>query len=264
MKKIIFTIIFSISSIFVFSQTTKTRDFFSTPYDYFVETIEFTVLDINFDNNLVAFKHVFNLQPAYDYENEKMQQACDCKYAGMQEYPHAGVVLGVYDLSKQEYLKIFTIYKATFDENECYDYQLSNKKLDSAKKFFNNHDLDISKHPKPVFIIPKDTTTPVFGADKFSFVFNDINFTYTNKNTYDDNDYAVDTSKLYANDNLIYTIVQQDDFSMSSFGKISYLIVYQQDNEFILLNVFHYTNKDALSASTEFYHFSPVFDLDSI
>ncbi len=264
MKKVIFAIIFSICLTFVYSQTTKSRDFFSAPYGYFIETIEFTVLDINFDSNLVAFKHVFNLSPSFDVETEKMQEACDCKYAGMEEYPYAGVVLGVYDLSKQEYLKTFTIYNATFDEKECFDYQLSNKKLDSAKLFFKNHNLDISNLPKPSFVIPENQATPAYGADELYFSFNNIVFIYTNRNTYDDDDFAVDISKLYVNDKLIYTIFQQDNFRMSSFGKVYYVNIYQKGNKFILLNLFYHINRDALSAHSEFYHFSPVFNLDSL
>lgn len=252
MKKIIliFAILFCMLS--VFSQTSIDRKFNSTPYSNAIETINFTVLDINFDNNLVAFKHVFDPITIYDSDGEIYEQAYNCGYTGMEKNPLAGVVLGVYDLSTQEYLKTFTIYNVAFDESECYDYDLSSKKLDSAKQFFAEHNLDITQKPKPTKLVVEDN----------AFVFNKIKFHYTNERfTNDEYTEMTTICKLFANDKLLYTINQQDFYYMASGGRIDYKKVYQKNGKFVFLNLFYHTNAMAGDTDHKTYHFSPVYKL---
>lgn len=260
MKKQIFTIVLMLMTYSAFSQTEKTRNYQSTPYPNTIITDEFTVLDINFDNNLVAFKHVFQLRTNYDENGEIYQKPYNCNYKGMNQMPFSGVVLGVYDLAKQEYLKTFTIYNASYKKSDCYSYEKSKNNLNEAKIFFKKNNLDISKKPKPEDLI-------IMNLPENSFILKGIYFKCTNEHVVSDDGADMTTvSKLYTyenegNEKLIYTINQQDNFYMGSGGKINYISAYVKDNKFILLNKFYHTSGMAGETDRETYHFSPVFDI---
>ncbi|MBN2893611.1 MAG: hypothetical protein JXL97_17195 [Bacteroidales bacterium] len=243
-----------------YAQDSKTREFNSVPYQNTIQTIKFTVLDINFDNNLVAFKHVFNLLEVYDEQGDIYMQPCDCKYTGMQENPYAGVVLGVYDLSKQEYLKTFTIYNSSYTESDCFDYETSTANLEEAKKFFAENNLDISKKPEPIPFL--DDFIDIDG----------VTFTFTNENTINDDYTAMSTNSVLfafvrANPDLkmpVYSIFQQDYYYMASSGEINYISAYKKGNKVVFLNKFHHINHMAGSCDSETYHFTPIFGISEL
>jgi hypothetical protein len=260
MKKLIFLFVYIISPILSFSQIVKYREYISVPYQYEIKTIVFKVLDINYKNNLVAFKHIFKLLTFYDEEGNAYQKPYNCKYAGMQKYPEAGVILGVYDLSKQEYLKTFVIYNAASQQSECSKIELSKIMLDSAKQFFKEKGLDISRKPSAIYF--KD-----LGNQQIL----DYEHLYFEAESYrdDESNDMLTLSILKATDdrngnsNAIYVINQQDHFEMASSSQIKYIAAYKKGNKIIFLNLFHHiTGMD--QTEVVIYHFSPVFDLTNI
>ena len=232
-----------------FGQVTKTRPFKDVPYPNYTSTIEFTVLDINFDKQLVAFKHVFKLHNIYNEIGEIYKLPCNCHYKDMKD-TLAGVVLGVYNLANQKYLKTFTIYQVAYDKSDCCDYRTSKQKLDSAKLFFQQNNLDITKKPKPL----------PFVAGQFEI--DGVKFTYTNQKG--DLDSMFTISKLFATkikQKEIYRVYQEDQYYMASGGKTKYLAAYKQENKIVFLSVFDYISNMAGGANRDTYQFSPIFNL---
>ena len=252
-KLLSFLLLFSVS---VFAQLSKDREFVDVPYSVSIETIEFTVLDINFDNNLVAFKHVFKLLTQYDEMGKVYQKPCDCNYTGMQDNPTAGVVLGVYDLSKQEYLKTFTIYNSTFKNTECFDFETSSTNLDLAKQYFKKHNLDITKKPES-----QNFSDEIIKIDG-------ITFSYTNERTMNDDMSDMNTvSRFFATQKhkeLIYIVNQEDLYYMASGGTTSYLSAFKQNDKVVFLSIFEHISAMAGSPNTETYQFSPVFEISKL
>ena len=256
MKKLFLSTTFILISLLIYSQDIVYRNFCEVSYPFEIKTVEFTVLDINYEKNLVAFKHVFEIEPTpvSDMDLDSILQPCNCHYKGMEKNPYAGVILGVYDLSTQKYFKTFTIYKATYFDSLCYDYELSKKKLDSAKLFFEQNDLDISQNPTPIPFSEKGTTECRLRIGKNIFI-------STSERVPNDKYYvnAVE-SKLFANGKLIHEVKQQDDFSMMSGGDVFYISAFVKDNKIIFLNKFHHNTRNG-GNDIETYNFTPIFDL---
>ncbi len=266
MKKYLLIIPLIIIGLKVFSQEKKLREFYSTPNEYGIQTDEFTVLDINFENNLLAFKQVYRRRPWWnDMFGDSISEPCNCHYDGMDSVPYSGVILGVYNLSTQDYLKAFKIYNSTYDLEDCTQIKLSMLMLDSAKQYFLENKLDITQNPKPINLRVKVKN------DKMNkFKFNNILFAYNSVKDYDSDlidmvtmselfTYSRKTSKNYK---LIYTIYQEDYYFMASGGKIEYLSVFEKDEKFVFLNAFYFENHQAGGTTGhETYHFSPVFKL---
>ena len=229
------------------------RGFKDVPYDNKINTVDFIVLDINLDNNLVAFKHVYNLRTTHDEMGDVHEQGCNCNYTGMSDNSEAGVVLGVYDLSTQEYLETFIIYKAAYNLSDCYDYETSISQLNLAKQYFTEHNLDISK--KPQFLS--------FSDDKLEL--DGISFSYTNERTMnDDMSEMITISNLIATgeqDKSIYTVYQDDIYYMASGGVTSYISAYRQDDKIVFLSLFEHMSAMAGEPGRETYQFSPVFEI---
>ncbi len=258
MKNLFLTFLFIIPVISGFSQKTKIRPYHSAPYPDNIETISFTVLDINYDSNLVAFKHVYVLRTVYDEIGELYEQPCNCHYIGMQENPLAGVILGVYDLSKQEYLKTFTIYKSVYYDSLCMSYEESKKALDSAKAFFKNHNLDISQKPQPVLF-------KKLNRSEYELDIAGRHFHSTSERGEDSENFTYEIiSKLYYYNQPIYTIIQEDDFVMASGGVVQYIAAYKKGNKIVFLNKFYHENHMAGETDRETYHFTPVFNISKL
>ncbi len=235
-----------------FGQIIKNRPFKDVPYANTITTHKFIVLDINFDKQLVAFKHVFELNTTYDELGEIYEKPCNCHYTGMKD-TLAGVILGVYDLKNQQYLKTFTIYKSTYNKSECYDHKTSKQKLDAAKLFFKQNGLDITKKPKPLPFVSK------------KLEIDGITFTYTNQ--IENTDSMLTVSKLFATNNKqteIYRVNQHDSYIMASGGNTEYLAAYKQGNKIVLLSVFKYVSHMAGETDQETFQFTPVFNLSTI
>ena len=234
-----------------FSSAQKHRAYGSCPYETSVKTIEFIVLDINYEEKLVAFKHIYELQTVFEQgpDTEIEKKPIDCQYAGMEKYPKAGVILGVYDLGNEEYLKTFTIYKSCFDQNECYDHDWSEKNLNSAKQLFNGYGLDIGKKPKPIMFTKES-------GNKFQISVNGINFNASYKNDYDN---QLTISYLYAENNLLYQVEYDDNFVMASNGEVIYTAAYTNGDKIVFLNKFFHNNNLEGYSSYEYFHFTPIF-----
>ncbi len=262
MKKLLLLFALLLCVFSVFSQVKKIREFSSVPYEDEIETDEFTVLDINFDNNLVAFKHVFKLRTFYNSGGNKIvDEACDCKYAGMENTPLSGVVLGVYDLSKQDYVKTFTIYRAVYEKEKCTGSKLSQIMLDSAKNYFLENKLDITKKPKAINLVAEYDTV-------HAFYFKGILFKFDNVREYDTKFYYTTTSELFTykkdvsnSEKLIYTIWQGDQYNVGSGGWVEYFYAFEKNGKFVFLNRFYHQCGDQGIPDSEMYHFSPVFKL---
>ncbi|MCF6364738.1 MAG: hypothetical protein L3J35_00900 [Bacteroidales bacterium] len=252
MKKSFYTLIFLAISLSSVGQKHIGYDFFSCKSN--VKTIKFKVLDINFDKKLVAFKHIYELQTElfYDTEGEVINVPVDCKYAGMETYPKAGVVLGIYDLEKGTYLKTFTIYESCYELKNCYNHELSEQQLDSAKQMFKNYDLDITKKPKAILF--KKKTKDISEID-----INDINFSSSYKNDYDN---QITISYLYANEEILFYTEYEDNFAMASSGRVFYRAAYKENGKIIFLNKYFHDNNMEGSRSFEFHDFSPVFNIN--
>ncbi|MBN2893982.1 MAG: hypothetical protein JXL97_19085 [Bacteroidales bacterium] len=255
MKKLIITTTILILGGTILAQ--KMRDFGSCPYEIEIRTLNFIVLDINYEKNVVAFKHVFEMQTQYIYtsdEDEAERHPVNCNYAGMEEYPYAGVVLGIYDLSSGEYLKTFTTYKSCYSTEQCFDYETSAKNLDSAKQLFAKYNLNIENKPKPIdFTHTSD--------DEFKVSISGIDFFSKYENNYNE---GHTKSYLYANDKLLYWIEQQDFFIMASRGEIRYISAYSNGKKIVFLNKLFHENHLEGPPSYEFYHFTPVFDIETL
>lgn len=241
---------------FLNSYSQKERGFNSCPYDIEITTIDFIVLDINFEKNLVAFKHIYKKQTIiYQDDGEIVTlYPIDCNYTGMEENPTAGVILGIYDLENGEYLKTFTIYKSCFEKENCIKYETSAKNLDSAKQLFIDHDLNIFNKPKPTDFNDNQ-------KDGYNISIAGIDFFSNYKNNYNE---GHTMSYLYANDNLIYSIEQKDFFVMASHGEIKYTSAYTNGQKIVFLNKFFHENHIEGPRSMEFFHFTPVFDIQKL
>jgi len=251
MKKIIVLIILLSFSFITFSQKHRTLN--SCPYDTEIKTLKFEVLDINYEQGLVAFKHIYEMQTIFYIDfGEEYQRPIECGYVGMSKYPYAGVILGIYDLNTGEYLKTYTIYKSCFEKDSCMDYALSSKNLKLAKQLFLDYGLNIENKPQGIKF-EKET------SKNNKLEIKGITFTSYYEN---DNDNEVTYSYLKANNKLIYKITQEDSFIMGSSGKITYEYAYTDGKYIVFLNKYFHKNNIEGALSMEFYHFSPVFRLD--
>jgi hypothetical protein len=110
------------------------------------ETTLVQMLDVDLSTGHAALK-VVHFQTA----NEELGFAPpDCRYAGMEDNPHAGVVLALYDLNAGT-MEPFVVYKQAEEKGECTPRAQSDKTLAAAKAAFKAAGLDIAKKPHPVF-----------------------------------------------------------------------------------------------------------------
>jgi len=253
MKTTSFTFLILLFSFALFGQRSDNH---YPPYEIGVKTLEFKVLDINFEKKLVAFKHIFELQeglfdgPDGEYEANPI----DCKYAGMGAYPRAGVVLGIYDLEKGDYLKTFTIYKSCYDPEDCYAHEISVLNLDSAKQMFKDYGLDIEKVPKPLKFNENNENLN-------SLTIDGIKFTSSYKN---DHENFQTISYLNANGDLLYFIEYFETFIYSGKVEVFYQAAYKVGNRVVFLNKYFRENKMYGEKSWEFFKFSPVFEIKGL
>jgi len=251
MKKILIINLFTFAVLSSIGQKHMDYDFFPNETD--VKTIKFQVLDINFEKKLVAYKHVYELLPQSTFSSgEEVQYIpVDCKYAGMEVYPKAGVVLGIYDLEKEEYLKTFIIYESCMDIKECYEHTYSEDQLNAAKKLFSDYELNIKNIPKALLFKKK--------SDKEKYLMTDgITFSSTFVNDYDN---MLTKSFLYVDGELMYYVSHDDNFAMASHGQIYHKAAYKKGNKIIFLSKFFHDNNMEGPRSYEFHYFSPVFEI---
>ena len=221
------------------------------PYETWIKTLKFNVLDINLNKKVIGFKHVYELLPSYTYDGggENAEKPVDCGYAGMESNPKAGVVLGVYDLEKGAFIKTFTVYKSSFKKSECFKHETSAANLDSAKELFKEYNLDITKKMKPLVFDKKDKKTT-------SLNLNGINITSSYESNYDE---MKSVSNLYTNNKLLYYVEHHDNFAMASHAEIFYTAAYKKGNKVVFLIKYFHTHNMEGPSSYEFHYFSPIF-----
>lgn len=262
MKKLTFIFFIIFFNFSIFSQIITNRKFPSGKYPCEIKTIDFKVLglgsftemdEIKYEGT-IAFKHIYELLSSYDEEGNLIGKTCDCSYAGMQNNPNAGVILGTYDLSSQDYFNTYTIYKSVFNKNDCLSKAESEKNLQNAKQDFNFMRIPINnKVSKLDFkVVNQNTSEIIIGGIKFKSVYKKV----SDEKPYD----MMCVSKLFANGELIYKINQQDEFYMMSGGKIIYISAFGQDDKVFFLNKFSYIDNGG-GANRETYNFSPIFSI---
>jgi hypothetical protein len=119
-------------------------------YPTSIATDKFEVLDINVKKGLAAFKHTYRIVVDSHEGDEIEYKAVRCQYAGMQEFPTSGVILGIYDLNHSEIVSHFVVYYSVVDKANCTSHAKSKQTLTQAKAFFSNLGLDINKRPQPL------------------------------------------------------------------------------------------------------------------
>ena len=229
------------------------------PYEYTIITHEFTVLDINTDNHTLAFKHVYELysmegvEPYEDYTGKPH----NCRYSGMEGKPYAGVIVGIYNLKTLEYEHVFHIYKSVYWKNECMTHEESAGALDSAKKMFQQYDLNLEKKPKAIpFKQLNDTVSEVqIGGIRFLSLFQNIGVS-------GDWDYVnLLTLKLFANETQIFQQQIPRRFIMGSSGQSFWYSAYVVGNQVVFMNKTEYQFRDQVYIEGEYFYFSPIFQL---
>lgn len=270
MKHYLITILL-FSTTIMFAQEIKIRSLFDFPYNNEISTNDFIVLDINFEEELIAFKHIYEL-PYCEHYGGSTDSALNCNYLGMNNYPLSGVVLGVYDIKNQEYKRTFTIYESVYELENCTDYEQSVIMLDSAKQYFLNNKLNIENKPMPINLHPieiKKETEIINNYEllnTFSFCFEGLIFEYNNIKTY--NEYITESelsvkSKTDSISNMdIFIIHQKDYYNMGSGGEFEYICAYQKDNKFVFLHKFQHISGFYGSSIREMFYFTPLFDLN--
>ncbi len=224
---------------------------FRFPYETSIQTLQFKVLDINFEKGFIAFKHIYEMQESFIMgdEGEMIYKPVDCKYAGMESYPRAGVVLGIYDLAKGEYTKTFTVYGSCYEIEDCDSHDQSVLKLDSAKQMFKDYGLMIDKNPKGIPFIKQS-------QDISSLTLDDFEIKSTFQNDYDN---MQTISLLEVNGKNIFTETFDDFFVMASRGEVLHTAAYRNGDKIVFLSKFFHTNNMEGPRSWEFFQFSPVF-----
>lgn len=110
------------------------------------ETHLLQMLDLNLETGKAALKVVH-----FATENEEIGFVPpNCGYAGMEATPHAGVVIGVYDLDAGT-MASFVVYKKADEQADCTPRAESEKTLAAAKAAIKAAGLDLTKKPDPVF-----------------------------------------------------------------------------------------------------------------
>ncbi len=254
MKKI--TLLFKLLLIKAVLYSQNYRPFEFKPYESEIKTIEYKVLDIDFENGYLAFKHIYEKLNIYDAATgDTVEATIDCGYTGMNKYPEAGVILGVYDLNKGVYEKVYTIYKSVSRKSDCIKYEDSKKQLAEAKKYFISKKLDITKLPKPIEFEKKPKNKLTLNPENLIIAVSNI------KN-YDLSDHGVTSAKLSIGKNVVYKIDQKDFYVMASGGIIEFISAFRKDDEIIFMEVFKYQSNFDMP-NREFYNFTPVFKISS-
>lgn len=215
--------------------------------------LKFEVLAINWNSGLVAYRRIYTVD------------GVECDYAGMQEYPKAGVVLGVYDVNKGVHMEQFTVYKSAENSSGCMTHEESKAVLEQAKQYFISLDLDISKKPdfvefketdsanSPGFRIQRQTGSVTLEPEGF-----DLECWNRRISSYDE---YYTLGELKINDKTRYVNRHKDMFMMGSGGTIKYLFCYRNKDKILLLERFHFTSGFEDLGPRTMYSFSSIIKL---
>ena len=105
---------------------------------------EVTVLDINFERGLVAYRAILEPSaPFGDYDTPVI----NCRYPGMQAHPKSPVMIGVYDLNRHEHTKAFVVYREAVRRKLCSSPEEAARELAAAKAYLHEQGLDPEARP---------------------------------------------------------------------------------------------------------------------
>lgn len=229
-----------------------------SPYKTDIKTLSFEVLDINFEKGLVAYKHTYEILVQEDETGTVFQTPCDCGYAGMQDKPFAGVVLGTYDLNNDAHGKTFIVYESVDGHENCTKIEESQVRLAEAKKHFSEEGLDITKKPKLHKI-----------ADQKSFSVNhnnqNIQFKITSEVVEDEEDFMkmINHYKIYNEQDLMFEQKFLYSPVMAGTGHIKFISYYKHGDQILLLENFIHNSGMVGYYHNEFFSFSPIINLAS-
>jgi hypothetical protein len=255
MKKIAISLLLAASIIHLSAQDEEDIGW-NEPYESGIQTLAFEVLDINWETQILAFRHVYQLRERYVFQPDEdvPLKPVHCKYAGMEKSPGAGVILGVYDLKNQVFMDVFVVYKSTYYHEECTDFEESKIILEEAKQVFESYNLDISKKPKKANFIKKDKVVSEITLAGFHF---------RTEYFYDMDEFMM-ISKLFASDTVVHQKRINTTFSFGAEGNIIWEGAYMSGKKVIFVYKMFRTNNMEGPSGYEYYEFTPIFDLDSI
>lgn len=238
-------------------QNDSIRAFDFQAYESEITTINFIVLDINFEDGLVAFKHVYEILGFDDMESVgTLDGLVNCNYSGMEKHPFAGVILGVYDLNSQSYDEVFHIYQSVSNEEDCLSFDESEHNLEFAKEYFLSKKLNIMNKPKAIpfiqnfknniLVLKPENITVKGNSERFFLENDDMN--------------CIAKATLTVNNNVIYTMNQKDRPMMASRGNIMFISAYRKNNKIIFLERFHHMNNSD-GQDKEFFNFTKIYNV---
>jgi hypothetical protein len=237
-------------------------------YPTSIVTDKFEVLDIDMKKGLAAFRHIY--QTVISCNECEEPELVNCQYAGMQEFPTSGVILGVYDLTNRKIMKFFVVYSSEVDKASCTSHSQSKQLLSQAKDLFKNLGLDIKQRPKPIKPKTAKTTSTDFawqvGDQTHSAKWLYDSYSYTHEptddpvvNMYADEfsiDHSVSTVTFFIDDWIAYKRYSNDYLVMGGQGKWQLLGVYRKQNRLVVVD--RYTFGSGLGDHIDVVVFSEV------
>lgn len=254
MKKLIIGLCIVIPLIQLYGQ--EVDDWWNEPYESGIRTHSFEVLDINWDKQILAFRHVYELQEleVYQPDQETPLKPVNCHYAGMEKTPFAGVILGVYDLRNHLFSDVFKVYSSCYNIEDCTDFEESKANLDSAKLVFSDYGLNIEAKPKKLKFSKQEKHSS-------TLLLSGINF--RTEYFYDMDEFMM-VARLFADDQQIYERKVNVTLSFGAEGNIIWDGAYSLGSKVFFLYKMYRTNNMEGPRSIEYFEFTPVFDLDSL
>ena len=237
------------------SQNDNVRPFDFQAYESKIKTIDFIVLDINFADGLLAFKHVYEILGYYHEASGDLTDApVNCHYSGMEKHPFAGVILGVYDLNSQTYDEIFHIYQSVSNDEDCLSFDESEHNLEFAKEYFLSKNLNVENKPKAL-LFSKDNSLVLKPEN--------ISIKGSCKRVLSENDNAdcFAEAALTADGDIIYTVSQTDISAMASGGQIIFISAFRKNDKIVFLERFHHYSHMGGFSDSEFFNFTKIYDI---
>ena len=219
----------------------------------FITKMEWKVLGINTQNNIVAFKKI------YAQENGE-EGTIDCGYKGIPSGEF--VQLGAWSLTDQKVIQTWDVYPSVTDEANCASEDTSKKTLQAAKDYFVAQNIDISKSPS--FVSPsKDGKFRVLAKENTEYVF--VVEAATETNPVSDEDSEVDPSYTYKRDiknvqsKVVYHFEQEGTRMMASTMSVEFERAYVIGNKVVFLQKFA---SSSMRHSDIQYSFTPMITLE--
>ena len=170
--------------------------------------------------------------------------------------PFAGVILGIYNLNSQTYDEVFHIYQSVSNDEDCLSFDESEHNLEFAKEFFLKKNLNIENKPKVLpFIQNFKNNILVLKPENITVKGNSKRFFLENNDTE-----CIAKATLTLNNNVIYTMYQEDRPIMASGGDIMFISAYRKNNKVVFLERFRHLNNTE-SPNREFFNFTKIYNI---